>query len=190
MSLDSSEVRVAGTGHIYVAPVGTDFPASITEAVDTDDWAELGFVSEGGAKFKFGRDVTDVPAWQSYDPVRKIVTATPKSIAFDLEQWNRETIELALGGGEWTEPSPGEYEFEPPAESFIDERALIVEMTDGDVNYRFCYRKSTNTAGVEFALVRANAAMFPISMDVLAADAGAKPYFIQSDDPALEAVGS
>lgn len=184
MSLESSEVRVTGTGHVYVAPVGTPFPANVSVAPShAAGWRELGYCSEAGARFTFGREINNIMAWQSYDPVRKVVTSVPKSVAFDLQQWNQFTVQLALGGGTVSEPTSGQYLYEPPDESFLDERALIVEGVDGDYTYRFCYRKALNESGVEFAFVRSDPVLFPITMGILAADGGAKPFFIQTDDP-------
>lgn len=184
MSLEGEEVRVTGTGHVYVAEVGTAFPTDITDAVqDTDGWVELGYVSEEGARFSFGREVNNIMGWQAFDPIRKVVTAVPKSIAFDLMQWNQFTVKLALGGGTVTEPSPGAYQYEPPDESFLDDRALIVEGIDGDYTYRFCYRKALNETGVDFAFVRSDPVLFPITMGVQAADGGEKPFILQTDDP-------
>lgn len=184
MAFDSGEVRVTGTGHVYVADVDTPFPDSISEAVaHADGWVELGYCSEEGARFSFGREINNIMGWQAFDPLRKVVTAVPKSVSFDLMQWNQHTVKLALGGGEVSEPVSGEYEYEPPDESFLDERALIVEGIDGDYTYRFCYRKALNESGVEFAFVRSDPVLFPITMGILAADDGAKPFLIQTDDP-------
>lgn len=184
MALESSEVRVTGTGHVYVAPVGTAFPTDISTAVShAAGWRELGYVSEEGARFSFGREVNEIMAWQSFDPLRLVVTAVPKQVQFDLMQWNQFTVSLALGGGTFTEPTSGNYLYEPPAEDFIDERALIIEGTDGDYDYRFCYRKSVNMEGVDFAFVRENPVLFPVTMRILAADAGAKSFLLQTNDP-------
>lgn len=184
MSLEGSEVRVAGTGHVYVAPVGTPFPADITVTPSfAAGWRELGYCTEDGARFSFGRDVNSIPAWQSFDPVRKVISALPKTVAFDLLQFNHFTWELALGGGTFTEPSPDKFEYEPPDESFVDERALIVQMSDGDLDYRVCYRRALNENGVDFAFVRADAVTLPITMGIMAADDGAKPFKIQTNDP-------
>lgn len=183
MSFESAEVVVTGTGHVYVAPVGTDFPDDISQAVSqAAGWRELGYVSEEGARFAFNRDVNEIMAWQSFDPIRLVVTRVPKEISFDLMQWNQFTVALALGGGTVTTTGAGEYEYNPPDESFVDERALIVEGTDGDRNYRFCFRKSINMQGVDFAFVRSDPANLPVTMKVLAADDDATPYFLQTDD--------
>lgn len=183
--LDSDEVVVTGTGRVYVAPVGTVFPASITDPIDEDDWTDLGYVTEPGARFNFGRSVNELMAWQSYDPIRVVVTAVPKTVAFDLMQWNQATMKLALGGGEVNEYEAGAYEYQPPDEQFVDVRAFIITGVDGDKNYRFCFRKALNQRGVEFAFVRENPVSLPIEIKVLAAPSGLKPYVIQTDDPAI-----
>lgn len=183
--LDSGEVVVAGTGRVYVAPVGTAFPASIGEAIDPDDWEDIGYCSPEGARFNFGREINEIMAWQSFDPVRLVVTGVPKEVSFDCLQWNQATLKLALGGGTVIAYEGGEYEYEPADEEFVDERAFIVTGEDGDRNYRFCFRKAVNMQGVEFSLVRENPAQLPITMKVLAADNGLKPYVIQTDDEAI-----
>lgn len=184
MALESPEVRVFGTGNIYVAPVGTSFPATVSAAVDPDaGWVDLGYTTEEGARFQFSREVNRIPAWQSFDPIRMVVTGVPKQVMFDLQQWNQNTLKLALGGGTVTEPSAGEYQYEPPSEEFVDERALIVEGRDGDYTYRFCYRRAFNEQPVDFAMVRETSSPLPIGMSILAADNGLKPFLIQTDDP-------
>lgn len=184
MSLEAEEVRVAGTGHIYVAPVDTAFPTSITAAVShAAGWRELGYATKEGARFAFGREVNSIMGWQSFDPLRKIITALPKTVAFDLMQTNQNTWALGMGGGTFTEPSAGEYEYEPPDEDYVDHRALIVEMSDGDYDYRLCFRKALNENGVDFAFVRTDPLVFPITMGILAADGGLKPFLVQTNDP-------
>ena len=184
MALESSEVRVAGTGHAYVAPLGTAIPAGIDSALThAAGWVELGYTSEEGARFSFGREVNRIMGWQAFDPLRIVVTSVPKTVSVDLMQWNQHTVKLALGGGTVTEPVSGQYQYDPPAESFVDERMFAIEGIDGDYNYRFIYRKALNESGVDFAFVRQNPVVFPITMAILAADSGASPWILQTDDP-------
>lgn len=184
MALESSEVRVTGTGHAYVAPLGTAIPAGIDSPLThAAGWVELGYTTEEGARFSFGREVNRVMGWQAFDPLRIVVTQVPKSVSVDLLQWNQHTVSLAMGGGTFSEPSAGQYEYEPPDESFVDERMFAIEGIDGDYTYRFIYRKALNESGVDFAFVRADPVVFPVTMSILAADAGAKPFVLQTDDP-------
>lgn len=184
MALESSEVRVTGTGHAYTAPTGSPIPAGIdTPLTHAAGWVELGYTSEEGARFSFGREVNRIMGWQAFDPLRIVVTTVPKTVSVDLLQWNQHTVKLALGGGTVTEPVSGQYQYDPPAEEFVDERMFAIEGIDGDYNYRFIYRKVLNERGVDFAFVRNNPVVFPITVGVLAADGGAKPWVLQTDDP-------
>lgn len=184
MSLESSEVAVGATGHIWRAPVGTAFPTNISTAVNESLWTELGYTTEEGVRFTFGRETNEVGAWQSYDPVRIISTKIPKEIAHDFLQFNQNTWATAMGGGTWTGTSPN-FEYTPPAESYVDQFAEIIEFTDGDSSYRFCYRKVQNMSGVEFSLTRENPVVLPVTVKVLAADGGLSPFVFQTNDADL-----
>lgn len=185
MSLESSEVVVGATGHIWRAAVGTAFPATIGTVVDETLWAELGYTSEDGVGFNLGRNVNEVMAWQAFDPLRIIVESVPKEITYELLQLNQNTWNTAMGGGTWTEPSAGNYLYVPPVESFIDEFAMIVQFEDGDNLYRFCFRKVMNQSGVEFSTSRSENIGLPVTVKVLGADAGAAPFDFQTNDANL-----
>lgn len=185
LGLDSDEVVVAGTGAIYVGDVGTPFPVSIEAEIDTDDWTSLGYISEEGPNFEFARDINEIMAWQSYDPVRIANKVVGKKVAAKLLQWNKTTWDLANGGGTTNEFAAGQYEWEPPDESFVDTRAFLVVGFDGDRTYRFGFRKALNIATFAFSFVRENAVEIPIEFKVLAAPNGERPFFLQHNDPAL-----
>lgn len=190
MANEPEEIRVYGDGGVYIADVGTAFPASISDPIDDADWTNLGYLTEEGPRFSFGRETTDLKGWQSLDVLRVLTTALPKSITFDLMQTNVHSLEMALGGGDVTEDAPGEFTFEPADPSETYEKAIIVEMIDGGVTYRFCYRKAQRDGAVEFAGIRTNSTNFSITMKVLDPGDAEKPYIVQSDDPALTPVGS
>lgn len=190
MANESNEVRVMGTGSVYVGEEGATFPANITAAIASTQFAQLGFLSEEGPRFAFGKETKDIQVWQSLDPVRTITTAVPKSVKFDLMQTNLQTVTLALGGGTVTLDTADAWSYEPPAIGFQDVRAMIVEGIDGDYVWRFCYRRTQNMSGVEFAFVNDDAVKFGIEMKILAADSGASPFFIQTDDPNFSPTGT
>lgn len=185
MDLDSDEVVVAGTGAVYVGDVGTPFPVSIDAEIDEDDWTNLGYISEEGPEFEFARDINEIMAWQSYDPIRIANKVLGKTIGAKLLQWNKTTWALANGGGTSNEFAAGQYEYEPPDESFVDERAIIVVGFDGDREYRFGFRKVLNIETVSFSFVREDAVELPVKFKVLAAPNGERPYILQHNDSAL-----
>lgn len=192
MALTASEVRSFGFGHVYAAPVGSTEPVEIDDAVDTNVWTELGHGSDAGPRFSFGKARTPVSSWQSFpNAVRNLKGAAATTVSYDLLQWNAETIAYALGdSGSWTDSGGGLYTYEPGDPGDVDERAIIVEATDGDCNYRFIFRRTENQANVDFAWTGSALAPLPVVATLLVPDGDEKSYVIQSDDPALAAVGS
>lgn len=189
MAIDATEVRSFGFGHVYIGDVGTTEPANIEAAVGAG-WTELGHISDAGPRFSFGKARSPQVSWQSFpDPVRNLKGAASTTVSFDLLQWNSHTIMLALGGGSWAE-SGGLFTYTPADATVNNEKALIVEATDDDHNYRFIFRRTENQANVDFAWTGTALAPLPVVSTVLAHPSGGAPYIIQSDDPNLEAVSA
>lgn len=178
MAIDATEVRVAGAGHVYAAPAGTSLP------VDLDplgaEWVDLGYVTEDGVGFSFGRDTTDLNAWQG-SKLRVLTTAEPVSTNFALMQTNADILPVVFGGGAVTS-SAGVYTFTPPDEGDNTERALCIEFNDGDVDYRYNIARALIEGEVTFTLTRTGAVTYPLTFGVLAAT---PKWNLISDDPAL-----
>jgi hypothetical protein len=186
MALDPNEIYVAGFGHIFIAPVGTAFPADADVDIDADDWSELGYASEKGVKLEFPRTTKDIKSWQSTYPTRKVVTETPTKATAELQQWNAATWRAAMGGGTVEDLGAGAFQVTPPSASFIDEHALMIETVDGIKVYRFCFPKMSNESGVTFDAIRDTEAMLPITWAVLQPDEGIEPWFALSNDANLD----
>ena len=184
MALDSGDIRVAGMAHIYLAPLATAFPAwDVTPAAA---WAELGYVTPDGITANYGREVTEIYAMQSADPVRVISTKMPKTIGFSMMQQGRDQLILALGGGTYAlEASETDvYRYTPPDPSSIDERAMMVEMIDGLYTYRWEYKRVQNREGVEQKLMREDSVNFPVTMQILIPSDASAPFSMVTNDPA------
>src|SRR5690349_13591382 len=74
MTLTTSQVRVAITGELYVAPTGTTLPSDTTTALNAA-FKGLGYFSEDGVTENFERDTNDITAWQSATAVRTVVNS-------------------------------------------------------------------------------------------------------------------
>lgn len=179
------EIVVGQNGKIMVAPVGTAAPAD-TAAAWGAGWIDLGLVSENGVTFRDERTRQGIPAWQLFGPARRVTTARATRATFVLRQWNGDTVTLAFGGGEVTEPTAGNYRYEPPDPEDVDERALGIEWLDGDRIYRLIIPKGETSEAVEAALQRAAAADLPITFDV-SYQPGVKPFYLLTNDAAFEA---
>jgi hypothetical protein len=187
MSANADEVVVGASGRVYVAPVGTTLPTDPTTSLDAD-FVDLGFVSEG-VTLSFALQTEDITAWQSAFPIRKIGTGFEGSAAFELLQWNADSIAVAFGGGSVTETDPGVYTYTPPAASDVAEYAAVIEWADGLRNYRWVINRCTVAEGVETTLNRTSAATLPITLAILGDD-GVDPWYLVTDDPALAPAGS
>ena len=184
MAVAGSEVRVAGSGHVYLAPVGTAMPTD-TAALPAD-WVDLGYVTEDGVAFNFDRETEDLNSWQG-DKVRVLTMREPKSIEFALMQTNVDVVTAALGGGEVTADSGNTtFTYTPPAEGTNTPHALVVEFDDGTLVYRYNFPKVQLDGGVQFTLTRSGAVTYPLNFGVLDPDAGVAPFTIITNDPAMD----
>lgn len=184
MAQDTEQIRVAGTGDVYVAAVGATPPAN-SQAAWGAAWKNLGFTSDDGVTFSVGREIEDIPVWQLLDAARRIVTGRDITTGFALRQWNKDTLVFGFGGGEVTEPAPGEYRYDPPEAGEIDERALGIEFVDGTIVYRIIIPRGIVQDDVETQFVRNAAADLPITFGIVG-QAGEAPFYILSNDLALE----
>lgn len=174
MALSSEEVFVAGGGHVYIATIGTTAPTDTTTAWAAG-WAELGYTTDAGVVITPGQTITDIPAWQSRYPVRRIVTAETFDVEFGLLQWNTDTLSLAFRGGTWVGDT-----YTPGAAGTVDERALGIEAIDGDKIARIIVPRGmvTDVGGIN--MVRTGANPIPITFSALA-DETDDPFTIIAD---------
>jgi len=174
VALAADEVFVAGSGHVYVADVDTTPPTNTTSSWG-GGWAELGYTTDDGVTITPGKEITDIPAWQSRYPVRRIVTAETFEAAFSLLQWNEDTLGLALQGGSWT----GDV-FSPAAAGTVDERALGIEAIDGDKITRIIIPRGMVTATGGIQMIKTGANPIPITFSALG-DENGDPFTIIAD---------
>lgn len=189
MTKNADEIVVGANGSIYTAAVGATIPATIAAPLG-GSWTELGYVTEDGVTWTDGKTMNSIRAWQSFYDLRRIVESREGMLAFSLMQWDETTIPLALGGGEIAESAPGSglFRYTPPAPEFIDERAMAVEWSDGDKDYRLIFPKGIVSENVETNIVRTGAALLPITFALLGEE-GVEPFILDTNDPAF-ATGS
>jgi len=192
MTNDASQVVVGANGIVWVGAITATAPTDATTTMDAD-WTDLGFVSEDGATFTEGKDITDIGAWQSFYPIRRIITGRSVQVSFAIRQWNKDTVEFALGGT--VETNTGEFMYTPPSPEEFDERSLTLEWFDGTKSYRLYMPKGIVSESVETNLVRTGAADLPVTF--AASDPGVdinddpiSIYTLFTDDPAFAAASS
>lgn len=180
----ASNLVVGSGGSVHIAPVGSTLPTSPVAALDAA-FADVGYISEDGITLSASVDVTDIGAFQSLLPVRKVVTGRAFDLSFVMREWTAENIVFAFGGGTITEPSAGEFRFDPPAAGdALYERAMVVDWQDGDKNYRLVIARGVAAEAIETNITRTGAADLPITFSVL--DDNGTTYYLLTDDPAMD----
>lgn len=188
MPVDADEIVVGANGNVYVAPVGTAGPTDTSTALNAA-FIDLGYVSDDGIDITPGMDSADINAWQSFYPVRRIVTARTLEVGLTLLQWNEHSIKLAFGGGTvaTTGTSPNfVYTYTPPSPDQIDYRAMVVQWADGTKDYRLHIPKVLVTDTSSLSLNRTDPAGLSLTFSAQGTD-GASAFTLITDDPAFAA---
>lgn len=185
MAQDTQEIKVLAHGDLYIAPLGTALPETVEETLDSA-FINLGLTSEDGVTFSSGSEVEDIRSWQRTTPSRRIVTSRSFTAASQLQQYNRDNFALAFGGGDWSEPTPGTYRYDPPADADpLAEYVVVIDAQDGDREDRAVIMRSTVEGEVETQFVRNAAALLPVTFSALTPDDEDRPWFYLSNDPAF-----
>jgi hypothetical protein len=181
MPQDATRVRVALTGTVWNSDIGAVVPADIT-VTPAATWADAGYTTEDGVTFSVEQNTEDLPAWQSNEALRTIVTSEPKSFNFTLRQLERQSFLLAFGGTVTT-IGANNYRWTPPTAGAQLAKQWIIEFLDGALKYRFVYRNCVQQGARELNFVRSNAVNIPLSYKVLAASP--QTWELQTNDPAF-----
>ncbi|MFF4748466.1 phage tail tube protein [Streptomyces sp. NPDC002514] len=188
---NSSEIRIAGVGRLYVAKADTDIPTTFGPDTATDwaQWTDLGFTSGDGVTFSKKDKLEPVDVWQAVSPVHFVYSDRDLTLKFSLMQFNKDTLPFFMGGGSaeaLTTPT-GVYKYDIADRPYADARALGLEFTDrtadgADVTYRFGIKRGQVTAADDIKLARKAAAQLGVTFTAMAnADGSALASFVMKD---------
>jgi len=162
--LNASEIRVAGTGTIYVAPAHTAAPADFTKGWDAP-WVNLGYTTSDGVKFVKKDKLDPVDTWQSVAAIRYVFSDRDFSVKFSMLQINSDTLPFFFSAGV---KAPGTLSLEIAAAPTVDERALGIEFSDGpNVTHRFYVPRGAVTETEETAVTRTAAIKLGVTFTAL-----------------------
>ncbi|WP_344031069.1 phage tail protein [Streptomyces luteireticuli] len=169
-----NEIRVAGTGRIFIANVGASAPIDTKSEWDPA-WHDLGYTSTDGVKFGRKGKTANVDTWQSLTPARTIYTERELTVKFGMLQLNDDTLPFFFGGGkvDVTNPNSGFYKYEIKNDQGEDERALGIEFNDGaDIRYRFVIPRGMVTVSDDIDFNRKGAVKLGVTFTALAPTSG------------------
>jgi hypothetical protein len=163
---DCEEVRVALTGHLYTAPVGTEMPTD-TQTEPPDPWVDLGYLTEDGVSMGVDTNKEDFTPWQSTSPCRSVVTEQTNTWTFSLMQRNADTLRLAFGGGTVAAGTlEGEWIYRPPSMG-LAEAAFILDVEDGVIKDRWCAYRGNPALSGDVSFTKSDPTAFEIEVTLL-----------------------
>lgn len=156
MALDSSLVRVAVTGGVYVSLDGTgSVPSSAVAAIPVD-FDELGYVTDEGVTQTINADTEDIQAWQNGDIVRKIQTSHDVTFGLTLLETNPKTLEAYYGNYD-----NGKIEVTGDQ---LPRLPWVIDVFDGDEKVRICIPDGQITERGDITYVSTGAITYPITI--------------------------
>jgi hypothetical protein len=189
MTLASSQVRVAGTGELSLAAVGSTVPTAASAALDPG-FRGYGYTTEDGVTLSKSVDREGIPAWQSTTPVRYLITGQELTIACTFLQSNEDILKLWLGSGDFgPDGAAGDlagYRADVSIDPVGQQYALVLTWKDADITSRLVVPKVEVTETGDVTLARA-ATGFPVTFGALAPDDGDTLATWLTTDPAFAA---
>jgi hypothetical protein len=187
MTLASSQVRVAGTGELFLAPLGTALPSTASAAL-ASDYVGHGYTTDDGVVLSKSVEREGVPAWQSSTPVRYLVTGQEFTIQTTFLQSNAEIVKLWLGSGDFDGTTP-DWSTDVPIDPVGQQFVLCLEWKDDALTSRLLVPKVEITETGDVTLARTEATAFPVTFGALAPESGTVLAQWLTNDPAFEPAG-
>ena len=139
---DPSTVAI-GAGTLYVAPIGTAEPLSITGAF-AGGWIPLGYTLDGTI-FTSGSTTSNLEVAEEYYPLTTIVTEKVSMVDFKLSQITAVNMSYAMNGGTTSVVGGGGgVTFDPPAPG--TEVRVMLAWQSLDSTERYVWRQCFQTA--------------------------------------------
>ena len=121
-AFDPTHVKISA-GTLYVAPLGTTEPSSVTGAWPAG-WVSLGYTDQGST-FAFGPTVAAVTVEEEYYPVDQAIVSYAGKVTFVLAEQTRQNLAIALNAG-----IPGQTGFQSGIEGTNVDGSIWLEPPD------------------------------------------------------------
>lgn len=108
---NAAAVRFGKPGKLYIAPLGTPEPASVT-AVWPAGWVPLGYTDEGSA-FNYEISTDNVEVAEELDVLARVTTGRDASVEFAMAEITYRNLTIAFNGGIIVGDGTA-WSFEPP----------------------------------------------------------------------------
>lgn len=165
--LDASNVEVAGTGRVLLAPEGTDLPTDGASSLN-GDWTNVGYLSEDGVVETPEADTEEIQAWQNGDIVRTVQTSHTITYQFTMIETNEASLKAYYGhyaGGD----------VQVTGQQLPRQSMIIETVDDGRIRRRVIPVAQVTERG-EVQLSNSEAAGYDVTLTCYPDDSGVKVY--------------
>lgn len=161
MALSAPEVRIAITGGLYSAPLGTAAPADASAALAAD-YILHGYSSDDGVTENNDDSVDNIVAWQNATTVRAARSSSTLTFATSLLQTRGSVLELYYPGS-FVEANGDEWVLNvvPPT---ADPRVFLLDVIDGSNLIRVFIGNGEVTERGEIPYMNSGAILYPITI--------------------------
>lgn len=135
MPVNDDLVRVGVTGNIYVAPVGTTLPTDVTTSLNAA-FELVGHVSTDALTESLKVTTEKIRSWQKKAGVRTVTTEFDWTWQFVALETSALVLELYYGGAA-SATLGGVTTTTIPIEIGVVQKAMVIEIEDGDVITRY-----------------------------------------------------
>lgn len=186
MTLVSGQVRVAGTGELFLAPVGTILPDAASDTLDPA-FKGFGYTTQNGVVLSKSVEREGISAWQSLVPLRFIYTGQEFAVEATFLQSNKDILKAWLNSGDFASDggTPEGFRADVSVDPASQEYALVVRWTDGDITSLLVLGRSELIETGDVPLAR-KATEFPMKFSALAPDEGDVLASWLTTDPAFD----
>lgn len=181
-------VRVGITGTVYIAPVGTALPTDIAASLNAA-FVSVGFISEEALTESLEITKEKLRAWQRPVGIRNLTTEVNWSFQFGMLETSPLVLDLYYDLDDGTSVAGGVATTAIKAFPQSNQRAMVIEIVDGDVTTRYAIPVVEIGEREEVTHNLSEGTIWGVTADVMGSDLEDMGYRI-TDDPTFVALGS
>lgn len=181
-------VRVGVTGTVYLAPLGTPLPTDTTTNLNAG-FQSVGFISEEALTESLAITTERLRAWQRPVGIRTLTTEVEWTFQFGMLETSPLALDLYYGLDDGTSVTGGVAKTSIKAFPQSIQRAMVIEIVDGDITTRYAIPVVEIGDREEVAHNLSEGTIWGVTTNVMGSDLD-DMGFRYTDDPTFVALGS
>jgi hypothetical protein len=133
MAIDSTKIRLAPSGHVYIGAFGVSLPTDVTTPLAEPTWHELGYLDTNGVSVTPSFDTNAIGAWQTPVDVLTSINKIGLSVKINMLQVTSSITAEYFFGSVWTNPGAGIAKMTISSNPVLAVRSMVVEWTDDNL---------------------------------------------------------